>query len=85
MWCWTYLEESMKSRLQLLTPDDGLLAHLKEVDEGRIGLEQLPGLEEKGKEVEGGQRATARDLDHTPQIDCSRMTLHFTLPNHRRA
>lgn len=58
----SYLEESVKSRLLLLTPDDGLLAHLKEVDKGRIGLHKLSGLEERGKEEERGCRTGQKDL-----------------------
>lgn len=46
----SYLEESMKSGLLLLTPDDGLLAHFKEVDEGRVSPHQLSGLEEEEDE-----------------------------------
>ena len=40
----TYLEERVKTWLQLLTLDDGVFAHFKEVDEGRVGLEHLFGL-----------------------------------------
>lgn len=42
----------MKSGLLLLTPDDGLLAHFKEVDEGRVSLHQLSGLEGEEDEDE---------------------------------
>lgn len=42
----------MKSGLLLLTPDDGLFAHFKEVDEGRVSLHQLSGLEGEEDEDE---------------------------------
>lgn len=83
----SYLQEGVKSRLQLLTPDDGLFAHLKEVDKGWVGLDQLTGLEEegKGREGEGKVEGCARDLRPLPQIGSSGMTSHFPPPNHQRA
>lgn len=39
-----YLEKGVKPGLLLLTPHNGLLAHLKKVDERRVRFHQLSGL-----------------------------------------
>lgn len=47
----------MESGLLLLTPDDGLLAHFKEVDEGRVSPHQLSGLEGEKNESDPQTRS----------------------------
>lgn len=58
----SYLEESVKARLLLLTPDDCFLAHLKKVDKGRIALDQLSGLKEREKEEEKGWEGQGTEI-----------------------
>lgn len=72
----SYLEEGVKPRLLLLAPDDGLLAHLKEVDKGRVGLDQLPGLGVERGGVVGCQH-------HLPLIEL--LTCYFTFAFHQTA
>lgn len=59
---WKYLQEGMKPRLQSLTSDYGLFAHLKEVDKWWVGLHQLSRLRENLKKQRAITKAVIQSL-----------------------